>query len=226
MAERLTPFEAVFGRPGLAAEHFPRIAAARGAAGAPAPDCERFLMLRETGELMAEIAPEGAAGAAQIGLLTFHAFRHWQEGAAAQAIDAPTLGHLLRLERIGPWQLQTPGSAGYVQLPPHRLWVAGAAGQQAEPVDGFFWVGGDPAVNALQLLLVLGVHEARPGFTVIELSSGPLPPAGHWGDVPVRADGPDFGNVLPGGEHLHGLSTAGEVLKLAARVFWQLRSPG
>jgi hypothetical protein len=103
------------------------------------------------------------------------------------------------------------------------VWVAGSP---AEPVDGFFWTSGDPAVNAVDVLLALGVREGRPGVTVIELTSGPLPPEGHWGDIRARAAGADFDSVLPGGERLHGLSTAGEVLKLVSRLFWRHRADG
>jgi hypothetical protein len=133
---------------------------------------------------------------------------------------------LLATDGIGNWPFEPPSPAGYLWLPRHRLWVAGGGGQPAEPVDGLFWVAGDPAANALDVLLVLGMHEGRPGLTVIELASGPLPDQGHWGDIAARAEGEDFGNLLPGGEHLYGLSTSGEVLKLVSRVFWHLQRHG
>jgi hypothetical protein len=226
MAERPTPFDVIFARPGLAERYFPAIAEALGPASAPGPDRERFLMLGLVGELMGELAPESGEVTAQIGLLTFHAFHHWQQGGSGRGIDEPTLLGLIRLEGLGDWQLEPPAPAGYIQLPRHVLWVAGSAGQPAEPVDGFFWVTGDPQANALELLLVLGLHEGRPGVTVIELASGPLPTQGHWGDLQGRAGGEDFSNVLAGGERLYGLSTAGEVLKLASRLFWYLQAHG
>lgn len=225
MNERMTPFEVIFARPGLVNEHFPRIAAALAPAGA-GPDRERFLLLGEVGELMAELVPDGGEGTTQIGLLTFHAFRRWQEGGSDRKIDDATLRELVRLPPIGEWRLQPPRPAGYLQLPRHRLWVPGSGGMPAEPVDGWFWVSGDPAVNALDLLLVLGMHEGRSGLTVIELSAGPLPPEGHWGDLEANETGVDFENVLPGGAQLHGMSTAGEVLKLVSRVFWRLQNDG
>jgi len=224
MRERSSPFDIVFGRPGLAATHFPRVAAALGEGAEP--DRERFLQLGPVGELMAEIAPDSGEGAAQIGLLTFHSFHRWHQGGEDYEIDATALARVLRPEPIGEWQLQPPSPAGYLQLPSHELWVPGAAGQPAEPIDGFFWVAGEPDRNALELLLVLGLHERRPGMTVIELQSGPLPAAGHWGDMQARAEGEDFSNLLPGGEQLHNLSTGGEVLKLVSRVFRYLRQVG
>lgn len=225
MSARIKPFELVFGRSGLAEAHFPRIAEAL-THTVGRLDREQFLVLGAVGELMGELAPDSAEGTAQIGLLTYHAFLHWQQGVQERELDEVALRDLLARERIGEWRFEPPSPAGYLQLPRHLLWVAGTGGQPAEPVDGFFWVAGDPQVDAIDLLLVLGVHEQRPGITVIELSSGPLPENGHWGDMQAREEGADFGNVLPGGERLYGLSTAGEVLKLASRVFRHLQRDG
>jgi hypothetical protein len=226
MAERASPFELIFGRTGLAAAHFPRIAASLEPVAGSGPDREQFLMLGPVAELMGELASASGEGTAQIALLTFHAFHRWQQGGEDHELGEGALRELLALGGIGEWQFQPPAPAGYLRLPGHLLWVAGAEGQPAEPVDGFFWVVGGSRANALDLLLVLGVHEGRPGVTVIELGSGPVPGAGHWGDLQVRSEGADFGNVLPGGDHLYGLSAAGEVLKLVSRLFWHLQRHG
>lgn len=225
-AERLTPFAAIFGRTGLAEAHFPRIAAAVPAAAGGPPDRDTFLALAPVSDLLAEITPTAGAGSAQIALLAFHCFRRWQEGGPDRELEPAALRDLLSLPALGTWRLRPPASAGYVVLPRHQLWVAGAGGEPAEPVEGFFWAADAAAPERFEVLLVLGMHDGRAGVTVIELRSGPPPAAGHWGDLRARAEGADFDSVLPGGEHLLGLANVGEVLKLASRVFWHFRDGG
>jgi hypothetical protein len=226
MSEPTSPFELVFGGTGVAAEHFPRIRAAALAQGSSPPDRDGFLALPTVSELLAEIAPASGEGAVQIGLLAFHAYRRWDQGGDDFRIAAAELPTLLARPALGAWQLQPPRPAGYVALPGHQLWVPGGEGQPAEPVDGFFWVTGTRPETPLDVLLVLGTHAQRAGLTVIELSAGPLPAEGHWGDQQMRVQGEDFRSELPGGEHLFTLGTGGEVLKLVSRVFWRLAGHG
>lgn len=221
MSERTTPYHVIFRDPGIVEAHFPQIAEAL-PEGEAARDRERFVSTHAVGELLRAIAPESGAAAAQIALLSYHAFHHWRTGERTWTLDGASLGALLDLPPLGDRSLAPPAEAGYCQLPRHRLWVAGDEGEPAQPVDGFFWVA---RAGALELLLVLGMHDGRDGVTVIELTAT-VPPAGHWADVDARGDGQDFANVLPGGEHLLGMRTAGEAFKLASRVFWHFREHG
>jgi hypothetical protein len=69
---------------------------------------------------------------------------------------------------------------------------------------------------------VLGMRPERAGLSLVAVGGSVPEPPGHWADVRVRDDAPDFSNVLPGGE-LRGLQSvvaAGEVLKLASLCFW------
>ncbi len=113
-----------------------------------------------------------------------------------------------------------PTPAGYAQLPRHLFWVGGGGGDDAaEPVDGFFWtVSGD---GTLHLLLATGIREGRPGLGVVPLPEAPWAEADTWMAASVREAGDDFATTLPGGEleGLYSLTAAGEVLKLAARLF-------
>lgn len=224
--DRSTPYQEIFGETGIAAEHFPRILEQVGE-GDAARDRDRFFATGAVGELLRAIVPDGGEGSAQIALLAYHAYHHWRAGEPLWRVDDAQLGAAVHAEPLGTWPLTAPSSAGYVQLPRNKLWVAGDAAQPAEAVDGWFWaVPERTETNALNLLLVLGLLEQRAGITVVELASGPLPPDGHWGDAPMRAAGEDFANILPGGEHLFGLQTAGEVLKLVSRIFHQLQGHG
>jgi hypothetical protein len=221
-----SPFELIFGVTGVAAEHFPRIRAAAAESGSGPPDRDHFLSLPAASELLAEIAPPSGAGGVQIGLLAFHAYRRWDQGGPDFRIEPAELRALLARPPLGTWPLSPPAPAGYVALPGHLLWVPGGEGEPAEPVDGCFWVVGEREEAPLDVLLVLGAHAQRRGLTVIELSAGPLPAEGHWGDQQMREQDADFRSALPGGEHLLTLLTAGEVLKLVSRVFWKLAGHG
>ena len=77
------------------------------------------------------------------------------------------------------------------------------------------------APASVALLLVLGLREDRPGFTVVDAMASPPDPPGHWGDTNARSEGDDFANILPGGElsQLHGIVNVAELFKLASRAF-------
>lgn len=128
-------------------------------------------------------------------------------------------------------RVHPPAPAGYVQLPRHLFWVHGDPAGPAEAVDGFFWTwsaqrAGEGA-GSLHLLLCTGMRDGRPGLTVAPLPEVPLDEAAAWLSTRCRPEGDDFANTLPGGEleGLLGLTTAGEVFKLAARLFaYMMRS--
>ena len=64
----------------------------------------------------------------------------------------------------------------------------------------------------------------RPGLSVVALSDLPLSEACDWSGLPAREEGGDFSSSIPGSEleGLYELCSAGEALKLAARVLWRL----
>lgn len=221
-----TPYALIFRDTGISEEYFPRIRAELPEAPI-IPARESFFTVPAVGELLRAIAPESGAGAAQIGLLVYHAYSFWRSGEHQWSLAEDELRPLLSGDVIGSWPLALPAAAGYLQLPRHRFWVASEREAPAEPVDGFFWTA-PPAAEAMgpELLLLLGMHGGRDGVSVVELPAAATPPEGHWGDIDARGDGEDFANILPGGEHLFGLRTAGEALKLASRVFWHLEANG
>jgi len=154
-------------------------------------------------------------------------------------------------EPIGVWRFHAPARAGYLHLPRNLLWARVTEEVPAEPADGFFWtmidtgtrgsgdanggdverraagaIAGDVALEprlpaSVALLLVLGLREDRPGFTVVDAMASPPDPPGHWGDTNARGEGEDFANILPGGElsRLHGFVNVAELFKLASRAF-------
>jgi hypothetical protein len=122
--------------------------------------------------------------------------------------------------------LRAPAPAGYLQLPHQLLWTRIAEGAPAEAADGFFW--SMPAAEEgarserLDLLLVLGMRRGRPGASLVDVTVESAGELAQWADPEARPGGPDFGNILPGGElrDYLGLVTQAEVLKLASLCFW------
>jgi hypothetical protein len=97
-------------------------------------------------------------------------------------------------------------------------------------VDGFFWVSANGASSdagsrgRVYLLIVAGMRSGRPGFSVVTIPPVNEDTMATWGEATVRESGQDFESELPGSalEGLHQLTSPGEALKLAARL-WALR---
>jgi hypothetical protein len=131
---------------------------------------------------------------------------------------------------LSDWEWTLPHPSVYLQLPGNLFWASIATDAPPEPVDGFFVTecrGVDPlgpAFRQLEVLMVLGIHQSRAGFSVIPFATETGPGIARvWAAAPGRDDGGrDFASVLPGGEMagLYSVMTAEEVLKLLARVLW------
>ena len=64
------------------------------------------------------------------------------------------------------------------------------------------------------------MRDGRAGFSAVALDALPVAHAKAWATEQIRDDGTDFESALPGGEidQLYSIETAGEALKLLARV--------
>jgi hypothetical protein len=226
---RFTPYEWIFGAPAFEDGIFPAIVEEARARGHDVGDPGRFVLLAAVGRLLRALAPApaddpGGDAVRSFGGLAFQALHFWRAGRRLYTLDEDAMrGVLGPYPTVGEWALRTPAPAGYVQLPRNRVWSTVAEDLPPEPVDGFHWVGGDsPSSRRLDLLVCTGLRPGRPGLGVLEAAVPlPAPPPGHWADAAAREDGPDFANVLPGGEldGLFALTTQAEMLKLASRVF-------
>jgi hypothetical protein len=194
---------------------------------AVAEPLRRSIVLRP-GETRPGPGPNPETAVEQFAPLLFQGYHYWRFEKPLFVLTEPLFRFLVGDLHIGSWEQVPPAPAGYLQLPRNLLWARIAENAAPEAVDGFFWtmVGrGDarvPPFDRIDLLLVLGLVQGRPGFSVIPLSLELTEPQGHWGDEQARAAGRDFANNLPGGElqRLHALETTGEAWKLASRVFW------
>lgn len=237
-AERETPYGLVFGDEAFEAELFPAIAAELEGRSHAAADPAAFVMLGSVGRVLRSLrpdAPEGGQPEARdavlhYGALTYQAFLFWRAGKPLYTVPPATLDALLGdAPAIGEWALAPPAEAGYVQLPRHRVWIAGGE-DTPEAVDGFFWSApaGQDASRRLDIVLCAGLRPGRPGFAAFEVAASlPAEAPGHWGDIRAREQGRDFENVLPGGEigGLFALTNAAEVLKLVSRTFHAMTDP-
>jgi hypothetical protein len=159
-----------------------------------------------------------AASLREYGVLAFHLLPFVRAGCTVLLVDTALCRAL-----VGSWNGRgapaPPGPAGYVQLPRHLFWAQAVREAAPEPVDGFFWTVSTGEV--LHLLVVAGVRDGRAGLSVVPVAEAPLADASGWLDAAAREEGTDFATTLPGGElqGLYSLTAAGEVLKLAARLF-------
>lgn len=167
-----------------------------------------------------------AAPLQEFGALAFHAVPFERAGCPVLLLDTALCRAL-----AGAWEgtgtPEPPGPAGYVQLPRQLFWARAVPGEPPEPVDGFFWTVS--ANRVLHLLLASGLRDGRPGLSVAPVAEAPLAEAADWLAATVRDEGSDFATTLPGGElqGLYSFVAAGEVLKLAARLFAHLAAvPG
>ena len=118
-----------------------------------------------------------------------------------------------------PVALLEPGhaTARYVQLPQHLFWVREDPEDRPASLDGFFCTSDGEHVVFLG---VMGITGPEQGFSVMTLPPLPLADVPIWLSETMRAEGEDFRSSMPGAEleGLYELTTAGEVLKLMARL--------
>jgi hypothetical protein len=193
-----------------------------------------FLLLGSVGALLRDLKPpeSGSETFQEYGTMAFHSFHFHRSGRPVVLVTAALVRHLVEEDlpagnvpgEASHGRVEAPGPSGYIQLPRHLFWVRTAPENRPEPVDGLFWTlsGGE----ALHLLLVLGLRDDRPGLAVVVVSDAPWEDASHWLRADVRATGKDFETTLPGGEldGLYSIETAGEALKLVARLFHHMTS--
>lgn len=218
------------------------------ARGTVLEDPSSFLLLAQVGAALMDLRPDGADQARDevgqealrqevfhsFGIFFFQAFHLLRPDPSGRAS-----GVLISLDGDGdpvselvaptipvssePWDL--PASAGYVALPANRFWArVRGPDAPAEAVDGVGWVMRPGSPDALSVMAISGLIPGRPGFSVLPVPPVPWADAPGWANESARGDemGMDFAPNLPGAElgGLHGIETAGELLKIVARCVW------
>ncbi|MDH5589403.1 MAG: hypothetical protein OEZ65_09995 [Gemmatimonadota bacterium] len=215
---RITPFEIAFPDADVV---FAPIREESVARGLDPRDPHEFTLLGSVGSVLTELRDPagGPAGSAELGTLLYHGYNLHGGGARPHLLSVAAARHAVD-GRFTASEWELPHGAGYLQLPQHMFWMGSEGGDAAESVDGMFWTE-EPLRKILHVLLVLGIRGDREGFTVVPVPGAPLRESGRWLEEEARDEGPDFAATLPGSElaGLHSIATAGEVLKLLARVF-------
>ncbi len=239
---RRTPWEALLPDPEFPERHFPAIAEGIEAHPEAGDNPGAFALLDPARRALAELRdPRG--GTADAGhthaLLLFHVWHLHQAGlphllvtvpVSRWAVEATTEPAADGAEEGGGAPASPTGGAGpgsaagslpdaaYVQLPQHLFWIREDAAEQPVSLDGFFrTVRGD----TLHVLAVGGLHGlGGEGFRVLPLPGVPLADAPTWLGTAMREEGEDFRSEMPGAEleGLYEIRTAGELLKLVARL--------
>ena len=216
---RVTPFELAFPD----AEQLAALAEAVGKRGADVPP-ELFSSLPEVAAFLSEVV--GSDGESEelhhLGMLTYQAVHFWEAGCPLYLLDEAAARELVASSSIvaaSDERPEPPTHAGYLQLPQHLFWATGLEGGRPESLDGIFWTA--TASDDLHVLTVSGLRPDRPGFAALALPRVPLADAALWVNARVRESGDDYASDMPGAEldRLHTIETAGEVLKLLARLF-------
>ena len=228
---RLTPYELLLPEPDFADRRFPAIGDEAVQQGVDAGNPAAFVMLGAVQGTLAELRDEDAPAESvhDHGGVLYFAYHLWRTAGALVLAQQKTLRALVpgdaereSARRKSLWPNELAGSAGYVQLPQHLVWIEEARNGPPESVDGFFWFG--DARGALHLALVAGMRGDRPGFAVVPVPPQPLDALPAWATGPAREAGGDFETSLPGAEldGLLGIRTPAEVFKLAALLLRQL----
>lgn len=219
---RRTPFELAFPdrtRAERLAEEASEEAEAR---GVDPHHPQMFATLGSVGAFLAELRdPEAPPEAVhRYAALAFHGVAFARAGYPLYLLSTDAARALVAAAPEG--ETKPPARAGYLQLPQHLFWVeSGVEDEVPESVDGLFWTL--TSDDTLHTLLVTGVRPDRPGVGVIPVPEAPMADAPSWLGASVRGpdEGADFESAIPGADidGLYGIRTAGEPLKLLARVF-------
>ena len=216
---RITPYELAFPEPDAVDRLIADIAEeARGRGADPAQPHE-FITMGAVGAFIRDLQGSDAPPEAihQYGALVFHAVHFREAGCPVYVLGAHAARYLVGGAPSG--ATVPPKPSGYLQLPQHLFWTAGAEGSPPESIDGLFWTLS--STGMLHILLATGLRPDRPGFGTVPVPEAPVSDASSWMGIEVRAAGGDFSSTMPGGE-LDGLCTvesSGEILKLLARFF-------
>jgi hypothetical protein len=210
-ASRPQPFDLLFGA--FRAERFPAIHVALG----DRRDLAAFLFAAPALELMRELRPDEGLGEGvdDFVALVHAAYCFWRSGEPISVLDDAGTRRLAANadDRTLPRApMSEMGETRYFQVAPRLIWGQLDPAEAFEPLDG--WFGWQVENGDLRMVSCFGVHEQRPGVSVVVVQG---PPVGHV----TRADGsPLFSPTMPGGDAagLLAVSAPEELLLLGWRA--------
>jgi hypothetical protein len=210
-ASRPQPFELLFGA--FRAERFPAIRDVLG----ERRDLAAFLFAAPALELLRELRPDEGLGEGvdDFVALVHAAYCFWCSGERTHEFDE-TRTRLLAVNAndrpLSRAQTSGQGETRYLQVAPRLIWGQLDPEAAFEPLDG--WFGWQVENGDLRMVSCFGVHEQRPGVSVVVMQGPPV------GNV-TRADGsPLFSPTMPGGDaaELLAVNAPEELLLLGWRA--------
>jgi hypothetical protein len=199
---RYTPYELVFAGSRFETEAFPAIEAEAKARGLDPLRYQEFTWIASVGAALQDLVPEDAPreGIERYGEILYHGFHFWRCGRVLYAFDDKVVRFWIETRpEVAGRSARPPGDALYLQWPRNLFWATVSEGTPPEPVDGFFLVAHEAAIDGraivqIEALMALGLRPGRAGFAAIPFRCG-LDAAG------VPAD-PEwmFRSELPGSE--------------------------
>lgn len=173
-----------------------------------------FLLAAAALELLRELRPDDGLGDAvdDFVALVHAAYLFWRDGERTVTCDEPATRRLCRPEAAIPGRAALAANVTeYIQIAPRLIWGQLADEEPFEPLDGWFAIPGD---GGLRVVACFGVHEQRPGVSVVAVE----------GRRPAKFERPDgtalFAPTMPGGDaaQLHAVSVPEELLLLGWRA--------
>jgi hypothetical protein len=200
------PFALVFGV--LAEERFPAIRTML----PEQADLDRFMLCTPAVELLRDLRPDEGLGDGVDEFVAFvhGAYRFWEDHQSIVRLDEAA-SRALCGDRRAVAAAPRPTATTYIQVAPRLIWGRLDDGDVYEPLDGWFAV---PIPQGLRVVACFGVHENRPGLSLLVVEGGPP------GDV-RREDGSAlFTPLMPGGDTagLFAVVAPEELLLLAWRA--------
>jgi hypothetical protein len=173
-----------------------------------------FLLAAAALELLRELRPDDGLGDAvnDFVALVHATYLFWRDGERTVTCDEPATRRLCRPEPATSGRTTLAANVTeYIQIAPRLIWGQLADAEPFEPLDGWFAI---PDQGGLRVVACFGVHEQRPGVSVVAVE----------GRRPARVERPDgtalFAPTMPGGDaaHLHAVSVPEELLLLGWRA--------
>ncbi|MGH7545467.1 MAG: hypothetical protein ACREKI_04715 [Gemmatimonadota bacterium] len=224
MTARYTPYELGFAGTPFESQAFPAIEEEAKARGLDPLRREEFTLIASVGAALQDLVPDDSPPDRldRYADLLYHAFHFWRAGRTTYAFDERVVRFWLEARpEVAGSAARPPRPALYLQWPRNLFWATVSEGTPPEPVDGFFLVARETAIEGraftqIAALMAVGLRPGRAGFATIPFRCG-VDAAG----VPLDAEWM-FRSELPGSDlaGIYALERLPEAVRLVEAALW------